>query len=218
MVLFGTAFLPLGSPASAGLFWRPVPSENPSGLQTSFAILDDSAHSPDPWMRSPHSGRCSATRPCPLSCSSFMMFPRPPPRVFVDDEDDRDRRGCRLGREHRGRGFIRKYVAPILIFSVPKGCSTVSRRCRMACGFLSRRFCTAFGHRRNQLRAARQKLAWRRPIVSIWVAKTLSLRNLLFSASAIQNSRILLSVSRCTGSSVILIARSQSAAFSHGST
>jgi putative tryptophan/tyrosine transport system substrate-binding protein len=27
--------------------------------------------------------------------------------------------------------------------SVPKGCSTVSRRCRMACGFLSRRFCTA---------------------------------------------------------------------------
>jgi hypothetical protein len=33
-----------------------------------------------------------------------MMFPRPPPRVFVDDEDDRDRRGCRLGREHRGRG------------------------------------------------------------------------------------------------------------------
>jgi len=30
VVLFGTAFLPLGSPASAGLFcfWRPVPSEN----------------------------------------------------------------------------------------------------------------------------------------------------------------------------------------------
>src|SRR6266498_2502864 len=41
-----------------------------------------------------------------------------------------------------GRRFIRKCVAPILIFSVPKGCSTVSRRCRMACGFLSRRFCT----------------------------------------------------------------------------
>ena len=38
------------------------------------------------------------------------------------------------------RRFIRKCVAPILIFSVPKGCSAVSRRWRIACGFLSRRF------------------------------------------------------------------------------
>jgi hypothetical protein len=36
-----------------------------------------------------------------------------------------------------GRRFIRKWVAPILIFNVPKGCSAVSRRWRMACGFLS---------------------------------------------------------------------------------
>jgi SCO1/SenC len=42
-----------------------------------------------------------------------------------------------------GRRFIRKCVAPILIFSVPKGCSAVSRRWRMARGFWSRRFCTA---------------------------------------------------------------------------
>ena len=28
----------------------------------------------------------------------------------------------------RGSRFIKKCVAPILIFSVPKGCSTVSRR------------------------------------------------------------------------------------------
>jgi hypothetical protein len=56
------------------------------------------------------------------------------------------------------------------------------------------------------------------PIVSIWVAKASSLRNRLLCASAIQNSRMLVSVSRCNGSSVILIARSQSAAFSHGST
>ena len=34
--LFRTAFLPLGSPASAGLFWRICPS---IGLQTSFAIM-----------------------------------------------------------------------------------------------------------------------------------------------------------------------------------
>src|SRR6516164_7477213 len=33
--------------------------------------------------------------------------------------------------------------APIRILSVPNGCSTVSRRRRMACGFPSRRCCTA---------------------------------------------------------------------------
>ena len=58
----------------------------------------------------------------------------------------------------------------------------------------------------------------RRGVVSIWIAKASSFRNRLFCASAIQNSRMLVSVSRCNGSSVILTARSQSAAFSHGST
>src|SRR5882757_5956920 len=42
-----------------------------------------------------------------------------------------------------GSVFIRKCVAPIRIFSVPNGCSTVSRRVRIASGFLSRRACTA---------------------------------------------------------------------------
>src|ERR1700758_4638585 len=45
-----------------------------------------------------------------------------------------------LGPQTQAR---RGWVAPILIFNVPKGCSAVSRRWRMACGFLSRRFCTA---------------------------------------------------------------------------
>jgi hypothetical protein len=35
--------------------------------------------------------------------------------------------------------LIRKCVAPIRIFSVANGCSTVWRRTRIACGFLSRR-------------------------------------------------------------------------------
>ena len=34
-----------------------------------------------------------------------------------------------------GNCFIRKRVAPIRIFSVANGCSRVSRRTRMACGF-----------------------------------------------------------------------------------
>ena len=42
-----------------------------------------------------------------------------------------------------GKRFIRKWVAPMRIFSVPNGCSTVSRRCRIACGFSSSRFCAA---------------------------------------------------------------------------
>jgi hypothetical protein len=33
---------------------------------------------------------------------------------------------------------IKKCVAPMRIFSVADGCSTVSRRTRMACGLLSR--------------------------------------------------------------------------------
>ena len=48
------------------------------------------------------------------------------------------------------------------------------------------------------------------------MARASSLRNWLFWASAIQNSRMLQRASRCTGSSESLIARSQSAAFSHG--
>src|SRR3954454_16049962 len=36
---------------------------------------------------------------------------------------------------HFGSVFIRKCVAPIRIFRVANGCSTVSRRTRMACGF-----------------------------------------------------------------------------------
>ena len=39
--------------------------------------------------------------------------------------------------------FIRKCVAPIRALIVPNGCSTVSRRVRMAWGFSSNRFCTA---------------------------------------------------------------------------
>jgi hypothetical protein len=42
-----------------------------------------------------------------------------------------------------GSVFIRKCVAPIRAFIVPKGCSTVSRRTRIACGFWSRRRCAA---------------------------------------------------------------------------
>src|SRR5882757_3625842 len=38
-----------------------------------------------------------------------------------------------------GSVFIRKCVAPIRIFSAPNGCSTVSRRVRIASGVLSRR-------------------------------------------------------------------------------
>src|SRR5262249_34571189 len=41
-----------------------------------------------------------------------------------------------------GNVLHRKCVAPILIFMVPKGCSTVSRRVRMALGFSSSRFWT----------------------------------------------------------------------------
>ena len=52
---------------------------------------------------------------------------------------------------------------------------------------------------------------------SISAAKLSSLRNRLSCASAIQNSRILFNISRCIGSNVSLIARSQSAAFSNGS-
>ena len=43
-------------------------------------------------------------------------------------------------------------------------------------------------------------------------------RNRLYAQAQSENSRMLVSVSRCNGSSVILTARSQSAAFSHGST
>src|SRR5262249_61320412 len=51
-----------------------------------------------------------------------------------------------------GRVFIKKRVAAIRILIVPKGCSTVSRRVRMAPGFLSSLACTAstissFSHR-----------------------------------------------------------------------
>ena len=46
-------------------------------------------------------------------------------------------------QRHLGRHLIRKCVAPIRIFSVPNGCSTVSRRIRIASGFLSSRVCTA---------------------------------------------------------------------------
>src|SRR6185436_9736248 len=42
-----------------------------------------------------------------------------------------------------GSVFIKKCVAPIRIFIVPKGCSTVSRRVRIASGFLSSLACTA---------------------------------------------------------------------------
>ena len=38
-----------------------------------------------------------------------------------------------------GRVFVKKCVAPIRAFIVPNGCSTVSRRTRMACGLASRR-------------------------------------------------------------------------------
>src|SRR3974377_663494 len=38
-----------------------------------------------------------------------------------------------------GSVFIKKCVAPIRIFNVPNGCSTVSRRVRIASGFFSRR-------------------------------------------------------------------------------
>ena len=48
-----------------------------------------------------------------------------------------------LGHHFLGSVFIRKCVAPIRIFRVPNGCSTVSRRVRIASGFLSRRACTA---------------------------------------------------------------------------
>jgi hypothetical protein len=34
--------------------------------------------------------------------------------------------------------FIRKWVAPIRILRVAEGCSAVTRRTRMACGFLRR--------------------------------------------------------------------------------
>jgi hypothetical protein len=39
--------------------------------------------------------------------------------------------------------FVRKCVAPMRAFIVPNGCSTVSRRWRMASGFASSRCCTA---------------------------------------------------------------------------
>ena len=48
-----------------------------------------------------------------------------------------------LGEPEIRAKISRQCVAPIRIFSVPKGCSAVSRRWRMAYGFLSRRFCTA---------------------------------------------------------------------------
>ena len=64
--------------------------------------------------------------------------------------DDVRRRvsGYRRGpREPSGGYFgsvlVRKCVAPMRAFIVPNGCSTVSRRWRMACGFASRRCCTA---------------------------------------------------------------------------
>ncbi len=43
-----------------------------------------------------------------------------------------------------GGVLVRKCVAPMRAFIVPKGYSTVTRRWRMACGFASRRCCTAF--------------------------------------------------------------------------
>jgi hypothetical protein len=64
----------------------------------------------------------------------------------------------------------------------------------------------------------RHRLAWNRPIASACLTKSPSLRNGRALASEIQNSRILAKFSRCTGSKVSLSARSQSAAFSHGST
>jgi hypothetical protein len=44
---------------------------------------------------------------------------------------------CRLAR------WSGQWVAPIHTFNVPKECSAISRRTRIACGFLSRRCCTA---------------------------------------------------------------------------
>ena len=46
-------------------------------------------------------------------------------------------------RQPSAASCIRKCVAPIRIFSVPNGCSTVSRRVRIASGFLSSLSCTA---------------------------------------------------------------------------
>jgi hypothetical protein len=42
-------------------------------------------------------------------------------------------------RSFRALRFVRKCVAPMRAFILPNGCSTVSRRWRMALGFASRR-------------------------------------------------------------------------------
>jgi hypothetical protein len=68
-------------------------------------------------------------------------------RLDVDNVHD----PCRIVGEHAERHLggdfwqrlIKKCVAPTRAFIVPNGCSTVSRRWRMACGFASRRSCTA---------------------------------------------------------------------------
>jgi hypothetical protein len=50
---------------------------------------------------------------------------------------------ARRDRKHIRRRFIKRCVAPMRIFSVAKGCSTVPRRWRIACGFSSSRLCAA---------------------------------------------------------------------------
>src|SRR4051794_39448773 len=50
-----------------------------------------------------------------------------------------------IGQDVQGHlgGYIRKCVAAIWALIVPKGCSTVSRRVRMASGLQSSRLCTS---------------------------------------------------------------------------
>jgi len=65
------------------------------------------------------------------------------PMMFSRGWDCRRVRAARHFDGDLGQPFHQEVGGPILIVSVPKGCSTVSGRCHMACGFMSRRLWTA---------------------------------------------------------------------------
>ena len=98
-----------------------------------------------PWVLAV-SKRLHGYRPCSYD-PGVSGRDRSDQRLDADDVQDPcqivDQTDRAISAATFGSVLVRKCVAPMWAFIVPNGCSTVSRRWRMASRFVSRRCCTA---------------------------------------------------------------------------